>query len=249
NAEGQFLLSQIYDQYLAYEVSTIDEPKKVELYQANNSLAIPTIKGSTQTKLFVQREKSITMVHAMEKFRFRNILQQPANYLIISHKRLRTTAGSYVDPIRAYGAYRASAAGGAFDTLSVNVDELYNQFSFGEKSPLAILEFLKQYRSLHRPEYLLLIGRSLGIFNTVRVDGEAVSYRKNPTAFDFQDLLPAAGYPYSDNLYAVGLDRRSFGQREMAVGRIPAKTPEEVDYYLEKIKEKDALGVSEDWQK
>lgn len=249
NAEGQFLLSQIYDQYVAYEISTIDQPKKVELYQANDSLAIPITKGAAQTKVFVQKEKTVTKINAMEKFRFRNILQQPANYMIISHKRLRNTAGSSVDPIRAYGTYRASAAGGAFDTLSINVDELYNQFSFGEKSPLAILEFLKQYRSLHRPEYLLLIGRSLGIYNTIRLDGETVSYRKNPTVFAFQDLLPAAGYPYSDNLYAVGLDRHSFGQQEMAVGRIPAKTPEEVEYYLEKVKEKDALGVSEDWQK
>src|SRR5690606_22671124 len=57
------------------------------------------------------------------------------------------------------------------------------------------------------------------------------------------------GYPYSDNLYAVGLDRDSFSHQEMAVGRIPAKTPEEVGYYLGKVIEKDALGVSEDWQK
>ena len=79
----------------------------------------------------------------MAKVRFRNILQQPANYLIISNDRLRKPSSSYGDPVTAYAAYRASVAGGGFDTLTVNVDDLYNQFSYGEKSPLAIYEFLK----------------------------------------------------------------------------------------------------------
>ena len=185
----------------------------------------------------------------MDKVRFRNILEQPADYLIISNDILRKSSSSYADPVTTYAAYRASVAGGGFDTLTVNVDDLYNQFSYGEKSPLAIYEFLKHYSPKHRPEYLLLIGRSYGIYNTKRVGGVTYNYRNNPSVFDFQDLLPPAGYPYSDNQYAVGLDPGNPEGQEIAVGRIPARVPEEVAAYLEKIKEKDALGVQEDWQK
>jgi hypothetical protein len=37
--------------------------------------------------------------------------------------------------------YRASEAGGGFDTLIINMDELYDMFSYGDKTPLAIHEF------------------------------------------------------------------------------------------------------------
>ena len=43
--------------------------------------------------------------------------------------------------MRAYAAYRASPAGGRYDTLVVDTDLLYNQFNYGEFSPLAIRRF------------------------------------------------------------------------------------------------------------
>ncbi|MEJ7665631.1 MAG: hypothetical protein WKG07_41985 [Hymenobacter sp.] len=42
---------------------------------------------------------------------------------------------------RAYASYRASAAGGGYDTLLVTAPQLYDQFHYGERSLLALRHF------------------------------------------------------------------------------------------------------------
>lgn len=241
--------AEIYADYVAYDITDPILPVRVMVNRTGSSMAISSGSTGRASKILVQQNTDVVQVNLMEKVRFRNVLQQPADYIIISNRLLRQPSSNYGDPVTAYAAYRASAAGGSFDTLTVNVQDLYNQFSFGEKTPLAIFEFLKHYSAKHQPEYLLLVGRSYGIYNTRRVNNVNYTYRGNPSMFTFQDLLPAAGYPYSDNQYAVGLHPTDPQGQAIAVGRIPARTPEEVGYYLDKVKEKDALGVQEDWQK
>ena len=246
---GRLEISDTYAEYVAYEISNINHPVKVNIDRAGNNLILSAGMEGSPSKLLVQQVNHIVRVDLMEKVRFRNLLQQPSDYIIISNELLRKPSSSYGDPVGAYAAYRASVAGGGFDTLTVNVQDLYNQFSYGEKTPLAIFEFLRRYSSQHQPEFLLLIGRSYGIYNTRRVSNVNYTYRDNPSVFAFQDLLPPAGYPFSDNQYAVGLNPSDPNAQTIAVGRIPARTPAEVGYYLDKVKEKDALGVQEDWQK
>ena len=247
--EGRLEISDTYADYVAYDISNFNQPVKTNVSRTGNNLMLSAGRSGLPSKLLVQQVNQVVRVDLMEKVRFRNVLQQPADYMIISNELLRKPSPSYGDPVTAYAAYRASAAGGGFDTLTVNVQDLYNQFSYGEKTPLAIFEFLERYAARHQPEYLLLVGRSYGIYNTRRVSNVNYTYRDNPSVFAFQDLLPAAGYPYSDNQYAVGLTPMDPQAQTIAVGRIPARTPAEVGYYLDKVKEKDALGVQEDWQK
>lgn len=247
--ESRLEIPGTFGGYVAYDVSDLNQPTKSLVSKSGNTLVIAAGKPDSPIRLLVLQSNAVIRVNLMEKIRFRNVLQQPSDYIIISNELLRKPSLSYGDPVTAYAAYRASAAGGGFDTLTVNVQDLYNQFSFGEKSPLAIFEFLKRYNARHQPEYLLLVGRSYGIYNTRRVGGINYTYRNNPAVFGFQDLLPPAGYPYSDNQYAVGLNASDPNGQTVAVGRIPARSPQEVAQYLEKIKEKDALGVQEDWQK
>lgn len=246
---GRLEISDSYAEYVAYDITDYNHPIKLPVLKRGSQMSISAGKQGGISQLLIQQSNRITRIDGMEKVRFRNFLQQPANYLIISNALLRKPSASYGDPVTAYAAYRASAAGGAFDTLTVNVQDLYNQFAYGEKTPLAVYEFIQRYSQRHRPEYLLLIGRAYGIYNTRRVSGVTYTYRDNPSIFEFQDMLPPAGYPYSDNQYAVGTQPTNPNGQSIAVGRIPARRPEEVGYYLEKVKEKDALGVQEDWQK
>src|SRR5690606_29575126 len=199
--EGRLEISDTYADYVAYDISNFNQPVKTNVSRTGNNLMLSAGKAGLPSKLLVQQVNQVVRVNLMEKIRFRNVLQQPSDYLIISNELLRKPSPSYGDPVTAYAAYRASAAGGGFDTLTVNVQDLYNQFSYGEKTPLAIFEFLERYAARHQPEYLLLIGRSYGIYNTRRVSNVNYTYRDNPSVFAFQDLLPAAGYPYSDNQY------------------------------------------------
>jgi hypothetical protein len=246
---NNFELSGVQGNYVGYEISDYDRPKQVNVVKLGNNLRLPGSGTSGSTKIMLQQTNTITNVDVMRRVRFRDVLSQKADYLIITHQALRRPGAVYGDAVEAYASYRASPAGGGFDTLTVNMDQLYNQFSYGEKSPLAIYNFVKAYYPRHQPEYLLLLGRALGIFSTARQNNINYNYRQNPSAFPFQDLVPAAGYPYSDAPFAHGLDPEFPDLEALPLGRIPARTPDEVAAYLDKIKEKDALGVKEEWQK
>ncbi|MDO6439470.1 C25 family cysteine peptidase [Cyclobacterium sp. 1_MG-2023] len=241
------VINNVNEEYTAYNITDISNPIRLEVKKTGADLYLPT--GATAGQVLIQNQENIVELNVLEKVRFRDLLNQPANFIIISHKLLREPADNYGDPVGAYAAYRATPVGGGFDTLTVNVQDLYNQFSYGEKSPLGIRRFLALYQEQYVPENILLVGRAYGIFNTKRSSGITYFYRDNPAVFSFQELVPTFGYPYSDNRFVIGLDPSKPLERNISVGRIPARTPNDVAAYLDKIKEKDALGVSETWQK
>jgi hypothetical protein len=82
---------------------------------------------------------------------FRQISPSLHNYVIITHHSLRGPAVGYTDPVKAYAEYRSWPDGGGFDTLIVNIDQLYDQFNYGEPSPRAIFQFMKFLASVKLP--------------------------------------------------------------------------------------------------
>ena len=153
---------------------------------------------------------------------------------------LRKPALGYSDPIRAYAEYRASAQGGGYDTLVVNIQQLYDQFSYGETTSLAIYKFLEFLTNTSTPKYLLLIGKGLDVW---------YKYHRNPAGFPvFKDLIPPPGYPASDMAYSAGLSGTQY-EPAIPTGRIPAMKAEEVAAYLDKVKEADALPFDDLWRK
>ena len=54
-------------------------------------------------------------------------LSAEADYLIISHAKLMSSAKEYEE-------YRKSAAGGAFKTKLVDIEQIYYQFGYGQLS-------------------------------------------------------------------------------------------------------------------
>ncbi|MBK8292032.1 MAG: hypothetical protein IPK96_14975 [Flammeovirgaceae bacterium] len=119
---------------------------------------LKAIVPNTQTarSLFVFDSFLTPAINALS-FRFYNPTQ--AEFVIISHKSLMQAASGYANPVKAYAGFRASAAGGSYDTLVVTTDQLYNQFNYGETSPRAIYEFMKYLVGEGSPKYLFLIGK------------------------------------------------------------------------------------------
>jgi hypothetical protein len=183
-------------------------------------------------------------VEVLQPVRFRDYRSLPANYLLVGHRQLEKPSLQHANALYAYASYRASAAGGNFDTLVLRMEELYDQFAFGERSPWALTAFLKFYWPIHRPHYLLLTGRSVVPFAQAWVDHASVFYRNAPQAFDLQDLVPTAGFPPSDSYFARGLRPGEPELSAMAVGRIPAKSSQDLSNYLDKVIEKERLLVS-----
>jgi hypothetical protein len=184
------------------------------------------------------------MVEVLQPVRFRDYRSLPANYLLVGHRQLEKPSLQHANALDAYASYRSSPAGGNFDTLVLRMEELYDQFAFGERTPLAFTAFLKFYWPIHHPQYLLLTGRSVVPFAQAWVDHVSVFYRNAPQAFDLQDLVPTAGFPPSDSHFVRGLQLGEPELSAMAVGRIPAKTSQDLSNYLDKVIEKERLLVS-----
>jgi len=183
-------------------------------------------------------------VEALHAIRFRDYQSLAANYLLVGHFQLEQPSLQHVNPLLAYASYRASAPGGSYDTLVLRMEELYDQFAFGERTPWALHAFLNFYWPIHRPQYLLLTGRSISPFAQAWVDNASVFYRNDPQAFDFQDLVPSAGFPASDSYFVKGLEPGEPELSAMAVGRIPSKSSQDLSNYLDKVIQQESSGVA-----
>lgn len=174
---------------------------------------------------------------ALRRIRFRNIDPAVPNYIVISHPSLMKPAGGFPDVVRGYAGYRASAAGGGYDTLVVDVDLLYNQFSYGELTPLAFRRFADFMTKKGKPESMFLIGRSY----------YPQAMRKDPNRYS-KDLVPTGGYPGSDVALTAGLEGVPFVP-SIPTGRINATTPQHVLDYLNKVKEHESTLADALWRK
>lgn len=203
--------------------------------QLTYSLPLAAARNATGPKRFT--------AEVLQPVRFRDYQSLPANYLLVGHRQLEKPSLQHANPLQAYASYRASSAGGNFDALVLRMEELYDQFAFGERTPWALTAFLKFYWPIHHPQYLLLTGRSVVPFAQTWVDNASVFYRNAPQAFDLQDLVPTAGFPPSDTYFVKGLQPGEPELSAMAVGRIPAKTSQDLSNYLEKVIEKERQQV------
>ncbi len=240
---------QTQQNYVAVEVSDPYTTQKVLVSKTGTSSSFTASVPGAASKIWIQPDQSVTQVGEMKKVNFRNYVGQAADYILVGHSELEKASDKYANPLKKYAEHRASTLGGGFDTLTVKMDELYDQYSYGEKSPVALYEFLKAYYPVHKPTHILLAGRSLAVYSQTRVNNVNVFYRKAPQEFSFQDLVPVGGYPFSDNIYTLNLNPEKPNNPAIAIGRIPAKTSQHLADYLDKAIEKDQVGVTEPWQK
>ncbi|WP_035455306.1 C25 family cysteine peptidase [Algoriphagus terrigena] len=243
------VISPAQQNYVAVDVSDLYNAQKVLVSKAGTTINFTASVPSQASKIWIQPDQSLIQVGAMQKVRFRNYLAQRANYILVGHRELEKPSSKYANPLKKYAEHRASAAGGGYDTLTLRMEELYDQFSYGERSPVALYQFLKSYYPVHKPTHILLAARSLAVYSQGRLNNQTVYYRKAPQAFSFQDLVPVGGYPFSDNVYTLNLDPAKPNNPAIAIGRIPAKTSEQLAGYLDKAIEKDQVGATEPWQK
>lgn len=210
---------------------------------SNVKVLIPNL--GTQKKCFITNSNNVTNVSLLVPVNqtgyFINYTSAiiDSAFLIISHKGLQSSAN-------AYKTYRQSIGGGSNQVILSFVDELYDQFAYGNnKNPLALKNFCKFLSdNLPKPpKYLLLIGKS--IKNDLA--------KSNPTYWNMNDL-PTMGVPSSDNLITTGIHGANSITPFIPVGRLSASNDQQVFWYLDKIKQhEDSLNnfftEKGDWHK
>lgn len=158
------------------------------------------------------------------------------NYLIISNPALYGNGSTnYVEE---YKNYRSSAAGGSYNAIVVNIEELEDQFAFGVKmSPLAIKNFLRfaRNRFLVKPAFAFIIGKGIE-YNLYRL-------QETDPVVQQTELVPTFGSPGSDNL----LSSDNYDPAPATpIGRLSAISPAEIAAYLAKIKQYEQAQQSTD---
>ena len=220
------------------DLQNVSSPGAVILYDLGNHKYISTVvgganvkalipNGAGQKKCFLTNTGNISNISSLAPVNQSGYFVDYLNgrpdsaYLIVSHKGLQQSALDYK-------AYRQSIDGGSHQVILAYIDELYDQFAYGnKKNPLAIknlCSFLSD--SLPTPPgYLLLLGKS--------VKNDQV--RTNATAWNACDL-PTMGTPSSDNLFTTGIHGSHSSAPFIPVGRISARTNTQAGYYLDKVK-------------
>ena len=128
--------------------------------EENGVLKIALPPSSQERALVLLNETEIQPITSIEKIVFSNFLGTESNYTIISHKDLMIPDANGLNQVQEYANYRASTDGGNYNTTIVDIENLYDQFSYGVVNhPIAIRNFghfLQKNEEL--PEYFLLIG-------------------------------------------------------------------------------------------
>ena len=178
----------------------------------NNAFEIPVLGGPVSNQNTLQNIDSV-------------------NYIIVA-------APAYLAQAKKYQQFQQSNFGRK--TIVVDARELYNDFSGGQASPIAIRNFLKYLSNravainAPKPEYLLLLG--IGNFNTkkLKLDFELPVYENNNatsilSSFSTDDFFSILSTGADINEYSTA------GALSIAVGRIPARNIAEADTAITKL--------------
>ncbi|MFN8357400.1 MAG: C25 family cysteine peptidase [Spirosomataceae bacterium] len=196
-----------------------------------------TLKGDVAQLMLQNTKSSRTLlidnnpkkVMAIKRVGFRNITPSKHNFLVVSHPTLMQPVGAVSNAVKEYAGYRATSAGGKYDTLTINILDLYNQFSFGDKSTLAITRFADFMMQDTREKFIFLIGEP----------ADPPQSRYFPAVFA-KDIIPTGGYPASDWAMVMGINNQPSFVPGVSIGRLRAQSPQHILDYLGKVKEHEA---------
>jgi len=196
------------------------EFKKVTSFlKTGNVLAITdTISGGNE--YFMINNSYLKTPKFVAKKQFLNLREtnRQADYILISHKTLQSSAINYSNFIR--NNYNLNVE-------TIFVDDVYNEFGYGYTKPEPIKELLKYAYSnwqSPKPSFLVLLGDCT--YDYKNLFTSVPSPRK-------QILVPSYGNPVSD-VWFTTWDSTNINIQQMYVGRVPANDNEEVYRYLDK---------------
>ena len=227
----------------------------VTVQSSNRFVVVPNAESANEQEIFIFSNAAIVQITELNPVNgtgfFTNYGSQnlEAALLFIYHNSL--SAG-----VEEYRQYRESMAGGSYNVVSADVEELYMQYGGGVHGhALGIRRFAHQVynQTTNKPVGLYLIGK--GVREANELGGAQPGTRKSVLSYE-TNLVPSFGYPSSDMGFTARLIDNSWAPA-IPTGRLAAKDNEEVLSYLDKVKlfeqNQDPNSVynsaTKDWQK
>lgn len=200
------------------DISDPDKPTVIEA--KSNSIMVPRQAGKDHV-LLASKEVFNVDASKIKEVKFQPFIAKEPNYIII-------TIDTLLEGATQFAKYRASQPGGGFKPLVANIQDIYNQFNYGEPSPVAIRKFISYMLTEgDKDKYLFLIGKSI-------TQNESMK-RELPGE------VPTIGYPASDMLLVEGLAGAPQDVPAIPVGRLSAITNQHVIDYLRKVKDYESM--------
>ncbi|MGV8042270.1 MAG: C25 family cysteine peptidase [Thermoanaerobaculaceae bacterium] len=146
------------------------------------------------------------------------------------------TSASMLGPAQSLQQYRRQAG---LRVVIADIEDVYDEFSYGQKSPYAVRELVARSRSWRLPpSYLLLLG-------------DATLDPKNYLGFGDFDFVPTKLVPTAFMKAASDdwlVDLKGDGMPALAVGRLPARSESEASLLVAKTLAFEQAGAGESWK-
>jgi len=195
-----------------YDISKTYKPRII----AGNTSNLMISRDNLPLKLLGTNEITNVLAEKISSVTFENINPGSYDYLIVSNEVLYNSATQY-------SGYRKNLSPGKkYKPLVKKIKDIYNQFNYGEPSPVAIRRFVDYMISNgDKNKFLLLIGKSVT--------------KSDRVVMELPEEVPTVGFPGSDLLLVDGLAGTPDDVPAIPVGRISAITPTHVTDYLAKV--------------
>lgn len=234
--KGQIVNCKIQDidaTSIIWNVTNPESPLQVDLQFENTSSASFIQQVDTIVRFFGVKQNALESPILMGAIANQDIVNitGEVNYVIVA-------APAYMEQAKKYQQFQEATFGRK--TSVVNAKLLYNEFSGGQPSPIAIRNYLKYLsnRALQNkfkaPEYLLLIG--MGNFNPkkLNIDFELPVYENNNSTSILSSFSSDDFFAILENNDDIN-NYNAVKRLNIATGRIPARTSAEADSVIDKL--------------
>ena len=215
-----------------------DSPKKISL--TNNTTFYSTLISNNLTnqeqKVVYQNLNTISSLTTLTPVNGTGLFTNYPSFnadgalLMIYHQKLDSASLEYAD-------YRNSVAGGHYNVILANIDELYLQFGGGINKHINGIRRFAHYiynNASVKPVGLFLLGKALSSGYINANSSTAQIFRQNPIYYS-QNLIPTFGQPNSDVAITAKLEGNNWAPL-IPTGRIAVTTNTQLKNYLKKIK-------------
>ncbi len=204
-----------------------------------------TINQLSEDKTFMADAGARLTPISLKPVTFKNFNPALYDYVILTSERLRKPAGGFPDIVQAYADYRATPTGQNYKPVVVDIEWLYEQFNYGEKTPVSVRNFMAWFLREGQPKHLFIIG--LGLSFPDPKNYTSLFPRQVP-AHQALNFVPVFNFPVSDVAWLEKLNGTGGNEPSISVGRIGVVNPEQILNYFNKVKEHE-LVENELWQK
>ena len=214
--------------------------------------------GSNQA-VFIQDLSSVTTITQVKPvnssgtfINYNGISNTESALLFVYPGKLRNKAIEYA-------AYRSSNAGGSYNVVLAQIEELYQQFGGGIPKHINGVRRFAHFmfeNSTQKPVGLFLVGKGIREANITSTTNIGPGSRTNTSAYQ-NNLVPSFGQPSCDQCITSNLENQDKYAPLIPTGRISVQTEEELQTYLTKVIEYEQQQdqqssystATKDWQK